>query len=128
MPEQAVDLLELIARGDREALEAALAGGADADASDRWGLPALAHAAARGDLAAVQSLLGHGAQVNKTSDAGNSALMQASARGDLEIMAALLDAGADPKSVNKWGFGPEDWGSWPENTAEVRALLRSRGG
>ncbi len=127
MAEPGADLLDTIAKGDQEALEAALASGADADTSDRWGLPALAHAAARGDLAAVRSLLGHGAEVNKTSDAGNSALMQAAARGDLEIIQLLLDAGADPKAANKWGFGAEDWGSWPENTAEVRALLRSRG-
>ncbi len=127
MTEAGTDLLAIVARGDGEALEAALAAGADPDGSDRWGVPALAHAAARGGLEAVRILLRHGAGANKTSDAGNSALMQAAARGDLAVMTALLDAGADPKAANKWGFGPEDWGSWPENAAEVRALLRARG-
>ena len=128
MAEQGKELLDIVARGDHAALEAALARGADPDTSDRWGVPALAHAASRGGLEAVQALLRHGASADKTSDAGNSALMQAAARGDLAVMTALLDAGADPKAANKWGFGVADWASWPANAAEVRELLRARAG
>ena len=126
MNTQAQDLIALVDRGEPRALEAALEQGADPDGTDRWGVTALARAAARGDLEAVEILLARGARVDKLSDAGNSALMAAAARGDLAIMTALLEAGADPRQANKWGFGPEDWGSWPANAREVRDLLRSR--
>lgn len=122
------DLLALIAAGDHAGLAAALDGGAAPDAADRWGVTALGHAAVRGDLEAARLLLDHGARVGQASDVGNSPLMAAAAAGHLELMRLLLDRGADPAQLNKWGFGPEDWGSWPANSAEVKALLRSRGG
>ncbi|MGF1611833.1 MAG: ankyrin repeat domain-containing protein [Kiloniellales bacterium] len=120
------DLLALVAAGDHEGLAAALGGGAAPDASDGWGVSALCHAAARGDLEAARLLLDRGAQVDKTSDVGNSALMAAAAAGHIEVVRLLLERGADPARVNKWGFGPQDWGSWPANSAEVLDLLRSR--
>ena len=33
-------------------------------------------------------------------------------------------AGADPAQGNKWGFTALDWGTWPQNSAEVLALLK----
>lgn len=127
MGEQAgSDILALVAAGDQDGLAAALDGGAAPDAADRWGVSALAHAAARGDLEAVRLLLDRGAQVDQASAVGNSALMAAAAAGHIEVMRLLLQRGADPGRVNKWGFGPQDWGSWPANSAEVLALLRSR--
>lgn len=128
MTEDKTQVLDLIARGDHAELEAALGKGADADARDRWGVPALSLAAGRGDVAAVRLLLEHGAAVDKASDAGNSPLMAAAARGYLEVMTALLDGGADPGHRNKWGLGAADWAQWPANSAEVLALLHSRGG
>ncbi len=127
MAETNPDLLESIDRGDTAGLEAALGQGADANAADRWGVPALAEAAARGDLAALRLLLGHGAAVERTSGAGNSALMAAAARGHLEVLRALLEAGADPGHRNRWDQGAEDWAQWSANAAEVRALLHAAG-
>jgi ankyrin repeat protein len=117
------DILELVAQGDAAALEAALEGGADAQARGRWGVSALAQAAAKGDLEAVELLLAHGAEVDRASEAGNSALMAAAARGRLEVVERLLEAGADPEHKNKWGLGAEDWAQWPDTAAEVRAVL-----
>ncbi len=123
MTDENSDILELVARGDTAALAAALDGGADAGARGRGGVSALAQAAAKGDLEAVELLLAHGAEVDRASEAGNSALMAAAARGRLEVVARLLEAGADPGHKNKWGLGAEDWSQWPNNAAEVRAVL-----
>ncbi len=128
MNEETVDLITLIQRGDTAGLKAALTAGADAKASDRQGISALAHAAAGGDAAAVRLLLEHGAEVNRTNQAGNAPLMAAAARGHLEAMTALLEAGADPQSRNKWGLGAADWAKWPANAAEALALLHGHGG
>ncbi len=128
MTDHKPDILALVAGGDAAALETALAGGADAEACDRWGASALALAAGKGDLEAVGVLLAHGAQVDRTSEAGNSALMAAAARGHIEVVERLLEAGADPAHKNKWGLGADDWAAWPGNAAEVIAALRTRGG
>ena len=126
MSEADRDTLALVAGGDAKALGAALTGGADARARDRWGVSALMHAAAKGDIEMVELLLAHGAEAERTSDAGNSALMVAVARGHLEIAARLLDAGLDPAHQNKWGLSAYDWAKWPANSAEVVNLLHAR--
>ena len=113
-----------IARGDLAGLEAWLTAGGDPAQADRWGVPLLVQAAARGALPMVECLLRHGAAPDQADGAGNVALMQACARGHLEIARALVGAGADPAVVNKWGFGCRDWANWPENGAELQALLR----
>ena len=123
MTDEKSDILELVARGDTAALAAALEGGADAGACGRWGVSALAQAAGKGDLEAVDLLLAHGAEVDRASETGNSALMAAAARGRLEVVERLLEAGADPGHKNKWDLGAEDWSQWPDNEAEVRAVL-----
>ena len=119
------DVFAIVAQGDAAALKAALEGGADAQARGRWGVSALAQAAAKGDLEAVELLLGHGAEVDRASEAGNSALMAAASCGRLEVVERLLEAGADPGQKNKWGLGAEDWAQWPNNAAEVGAVLRA---
>ncbi len=125
MTDEKPDILELVARGDAAALEVALEGGADAGTNGRWGVSALAQAAAKGDLAAVELLLAHGAEVDRASETGNSALMAAAACGRLEVVERLLEAGADPGHKNKWGLGADDWAQWPNNAAEVGAVLRA---
>ena len=127
MSDKAASLPTLVARGDHEALRDALAGGADPNWRDRWGVSILAQAAARGDPDAVRLLLAQGADPGLGSDAGNTPLMAASARGHIEAMRLLLDAGADPEARNKWGLGASDWAHWPANSAEALALLRIGG-
>ena len=127
MTDEKPDLLTLAVGGDGSALEAALEAGADADACDPRGVSALALAAGKGDLAAVEILLSRGAEVDRSSAVGNSALMAAAARGHLEVVKRLLEAGADPEHKNKWGLNADDWATWPENTAEMLAVLRGGG-
>lgn len=128
MGETGTSLFDLIAGEDLEGLEAALAGGADPDQGDRWGMTPLAKAVTRGRLELVACLLRHGARPDRGDDAGNSPLMQACARGQLDIAKALLEAGADPAGANKWGFGPRDWSSWSDKAGEIQALLRASSG
>ena len=118
------EVLRSVLAGDTPALAEALAGGADADAADAWGVTALAHAAGRGDLEAVRVLLDKGAAADRPNRFGNTALMAAAAGGRDAVVDALLVAGADPAARNKWGLGPEDWARWPENRDDILALLR----
>ena len=122
------EVLAIVVQGDGAALEAALEGGADAEARDPRGVSALALAAGQGDLEAVELLLAHGAEVDRPSEAGNSALMAAAARGHVQVVERLLAVGADPGHKNKWGMGANDWAQWPVNAAEIQAVLSSRGG
>ena len=119
------DVMDLVRQGAHEALARALADGADPDAVDGLGLPALADAAGRGDRAAVALLIEHGAALDKTSPEGNSALMLAAARGRAEVVSFLIEQGADPEAKNKWGFGPRDWATWSDKAGEVLAALEA---
>ena len=124
MVEQAFDLISLVRKGDHDALKTALAGDADPNSSDRWGVSALAYAAGRGDMAALQLLLAAGADPNRSSQVGNTPLMLAAARGQIEAVGLLLQQGADRDAVNKWGLGAADWAAWPPAAQDVLALLR----
>ena len=121
-------LRELVAAGDVEGLTAALDAGGEVDARDRWGTTLLGQAAGRGNLAMVELLLARGADLEATGDASNTALMAAAARGHLAVVTALLAAGAAPGHSNRWGLTAADWARWPENGAEVLALLHGAGG
>ena len=121
-------LMEYVAVGDVEGLASALDAGGEVDARDRWGTTLLGQAAGRGNLAMVELLLARGADHEATGDAGNTALMAAAARGHLEVVAALLAAGAAPGHGNRWGLTAADWARWPENGAEVLALLHGASG
>lgn len=117
------DVLRAVANGDSPALAKSLESGGDANARDRWGVPALAVAAGRGDLESVRLLLAHGGDPNAASKAGNTPLMVAAARGRLDAARALLTAGADPSAGNDWGRKAADWAQWAQNPAEMRALI-----
>jgi ankyrin repeat protein len=121
------ELLIAVARGDRATLGKLLQAGGDANARDRWGVPALAVAAGRGDLECLRLLLDHGADPNLGSNVGNRPVMIAAARGRLEAARDLLAAGADPTAGNDWGLKATDWAEWAREPAEMRALLDERG-
>ena len=56
-----LDILIAVANGDSSALARSIEAGGDANARDRWGVPALAIAAGRGDLECLRLLLDHDA-------------------------------------------------------------------
>ena len=123
----ASDVVRAVLGGDRVVLARALEAGGDANARDRWGVPALAIAAGRGDLQALRLLLDRGGDPNRGSQVGNTPLMVAAARGRLEAARALLAAGADPAADNDWGLKAADWAQWARDPAEMRALLAEHG-
>lgn len=117
------DVLTAVASGDSTKLAKALEAGGDANARDRWGVPALAIAAGRGDREALGLLLAHGGDPNLASTVGNTPLMIAAARSRHEVARALLDAGANPAATNDWGLTASDWAQWANDPADMRALF-----
>ena len=89
------NLHRLVASGDIDGLKAALAGGANANARDARGWPALTHAANNGYVLMVAPLLKAGADVNLRAPDGATALFVAALHGHSEIVAALMKVGAD---------------------------------
>lgn len=120
-------VLRAVAIGDGAALVEALETGGDANARDRWGVPALAIAAGRGDLETLHLLLAHSGDPNLASTVGNTPLMIAAARSRLEVARALLAAGADPAAHNDWGLNASDWAQWAQDPADMRALIAEHG-
>jgi hypothetical protein len=90
------DLLDAAARGDGPRLTALLAAGADPEARDAEGRPALLLAVASGRERAVEALLRGGARPDPLTGSGWTPLHEASRNGTLEAARALLDAGAGP--------------------------------
>ena len=75
--------------------------GADVNARDAQGVPALMIAVEEGNRDLVKLLLNEGAKVDEANPYGLTALMWAAIEGHVDIVQSLLDAGAD---VNKKSF------------------------
>lgn len=89
-------LLETLRDQTGQAVERALAGGANADATTRWNEPVLNVAARRGHVGAVTALVRAGAHVDERDGSGKSAVTDAAAKGHLQVVRILVEAGADP--------------------------------
>ena len=101
--------------GDVQSVEAALAGGADANARDAHGITALMYAA-RGERPdidnptptdhpdVVEALVLHGADVNATTPSGFVALFWAARYGHAGAAKVLIAHGADVKAKDKDGI------------------------
>jgi ankyrin repeat protein len=105
--------------------------GADARATNRFGVTALMAAAAGGDLETVKLLIQRGVDVNAQPlmdpaafifGGGRSALMWASFRGDLPLMKLLLKAGANVNSEGLLGT-PLSQAAWADRTGAARLLV-----
>ncbi len=97
---------EAARRGDAEAVVELLAAGADANAPDRDGTPALHWAVRVGDRATAERLIHAGADVNAESRYGVRPLQLAIAAGDGALTRWLLESGADPAAVDHAGEPP----------------------
>jgi N-acyl-D-amino-acid deacylase len=86
-------LFAAIQRGAVKDVERLLNAGADANATDADGVPAVMAATLFGDAEMVALLLSHGADANRTGPGGATALMWASP--DADKMRRLLDRGAN---------------------------------
>jgi len=113
------------------AVQTLLNHGADAKATNRFGVTPLMAAAAGGDEETVKLLIRQGVDVNAQPamdheafifGGGRSALMWASFRGDLPIMKLLIKAGADVNSEGMLGT-PLAQATWGDRTAAARLLI-----
>lgn len=87
-------LFAAIEAGDDSAVCSALARGADPNASNSRGWPALLRAARLGRLGAVRALITYGVNLDVRSD-GESALLLATYGGHVAVVKLLLEHGAD---------------------------------
>ena len=84
-----------VRRGDLPAVLELLRAGADVNARDRHGQPALMLAAHRGDRAVVEALVNGGADLNVAAKYNLTALMLAIVAGHAAVARTLARAGAD---------------------------------
>lgn len=82
-----------IAAGDLELVRILLAGGADPNLVQSWGLTAMSYAATT-QAEVVAALLAAGADPQPIDDSGHAAMVGAAARNDLEVLELLHRAGA----------------------------------
>jgi ankyrin repeat protein len=101
------DLLNAIQDGDARSVRAALKAGANSNARDPNGEPALVLAASRGGSPGlVRLLLDAGADVNGADNSGTTALIACARDEDLASVKALVSRGADLNARNREGDTP----------------------
>jgi uncharacterized protein len=96
-------LLAASAAGDAAAIRGALADGADPDARDAAGSPALVLATVARSADAVRALIDAEADVDAQDTQRFNPFLYAGAEGLLDILTLANDAGADPAITNRYG-------------------------
>lgn len=123
VPALASPLASAIAADDVEALSAALAKGADANAALEYGETPLARAVEVQDPALVAILLKAGAKPDSADALGLTPLLLACERGNGAVVQALLAAGADARRSGADGVTPLAMCARFSEAAAVRAIL-----
>ncbi|TET31400.1 MAG: ankyrin repeat domain-containing protein [Planctomycetota bacterium] len=103
-----VPLGAAVEEGYRKVCEIFIARGADVNAVDASGIPALHRAAKGGSREIAELLLKHGAEVNAPDDERHTPLYYAVGTHKVELVKLLLDKGADPdgKTFQEGATGP----------------------
>ena len=104
--DQSEALIKALRKGDVKQVQELLKKGADVNAKDGHGSPALVLAAEsdyRGRTELMKLLLEKGADVNAKTKGGWTALMEAALRGHVELVKLLLDKGADVNATDRDG-------------------------
>lgn len=96
-------LLEVIKKGDKEAVRSLLKELADVNAAQADGATALAWAVHRDDLETAELLILAGANPSAANDYGVTPLSLACTNRNAAMVEKLLEAGADPKAVQWTG-------------------------
>ena len=112
---------------NNELVQELLERGADANATNRYGMSALYQASRVGDAAMIATLLEHGADANAAMPEGDTPLMLAARSGSVVATRQLLDAGADVDATESFhGETALVWAAG-ENHADIVDLLIERG-
>ena len=96
-------LLAAAANGDAEGIRRAIAAGADPDARDAAGSPAMMLATRARDADSVLALLEAEADVDAQDAERFNPFLYAGAEGLLDILTLANEAGADPALTNRYG-------------------------
>jgi len=111
---------------DLATTKALLAAGANAAATNHYGVPPLSLACVNGNESIVRALLDAGADANTTLRGGETALMTAARTGRVGPVAALLDRGAKVDAEDRKGQTALMWAA-ADGQAEVMELLIKTG-
>ena len=113
-------------RDDAAAVEHLLKTGADANATNRYGVTSLSLACINGNARVIELLLEAGADPNKALPGGETPLMTASRTGRVEAIKALLAHGAKVNAKeSRRGQTALMWAAAEGNTEAVNALLQA---
>lgn len=99
-------LADAVDEGNRAAVTALLARGANPNVAGADGTTPIMVAASNGDAEIVRALIKGGAKVNAKNQFGTTAITEASIIGSAPVIEALLKAGADPNTKNPEGETP----------------------
>ena len=121
-----VSLLKAVKNREIQKIEDLIQKGADANARDKDGNPAIVLAARTNSPVSIDLLVGGGADINSLNNSGNSALMVAAKRGILNTMQILLNHGAALEIENTSGMTAIEIASRNQQIEAAR-LLRSSG-
>jgi uncharacterized protein len=102
-PDADLRLLTAAAAGDADSIRAALAEGADPDARDAVGSPALMLATVARSADAVRVLIDAEADVDAQDAQRFNPFLYAGSEGLLDILRIVNDASADPAITNRYG-------------------------
>ncbi|HMQ47817.1 MAG TPA: ankyrin repeat domain-containing protein [Saprospiraceae bacterium] len=118
-------LIEAAALNLPEVLDSCLLAGANPNARDMEGTPALIFAVNSGNPYSVEQLLKKGAQANASrwSYYGSTALMESSVNNDTTIARMLIKAGANVHQKDSLGDTAMNWASYYGHQAFVGLLL-----
>jgi ankyrin repeat protein len=126
-PDGTTPLHDAVRRGEFARVEALIKGGANVNATTRYGVSPISLAALNGDAKVVELLLGHGANANATSGEGETVLMLAARAGNPAVVKALLDHGAAVNAKEGWYEQTALMWAAGENHADVVPLLARAG-
>jgi ankyrin repeat protein len=119
------DLLDLVERGERQAVEARIDQGKPVDLRGEHGVTALMVAAKVGQLDIAADLLDRGADVNAASDHGMTALFYAVSYRQAALVHLLITRGARVDVENRFGQTPVRCAALGGNIKIIEALTEA---